>query len=148
MDEDQKSKEDIGIEDEGGSKALIKSLFSAPEDQEERVGAATLGVASLVSSGVIFLLRALTVIPVLGPIIGLTVSAVLGGMTWWITKKYPRYKSVAVVVGVVAGVTLASILPLLSGLGGFLMVTSGIVTAAYGLWKLGSVVFSIFRRKN
>jgi hypothetical protein len=123
------------------SVSLVKKIFRAPANQSERIASATLGVVSLAASAGIYLLRGISSLT----LPGLLISAGLGVAAWWTARKYPRQKPAAYVIGGVAAVTLVNAIPAISGLGGFVLGLSGFAALAFGLWKVGSTIFSIFR---
>jgi hypothetical protein len=126
------------------SLSVVRRLLAPPATQDQRISSASLGLVSLVSSAGIYLLRGISSLT----LPGLLISAGLGGVAWWVGRKYPRQKGVAYLLAGVAGVTLLNALPALSGIGGFILGFSGLATLAFGIWKLGTTVYSIFRRKS
>jgi hypothetical protein len=128
----------------GSEKSIVQRLIRLPASQEERISSASLGMISVVSAGAILLLKGITslVLP------GFLISAVLGTLAWWIYRKDSKWKPVAAVIGSVSLVSLLNAIPAFRPAGGFILAAGAVLTAGFGLWKLGSVIYSIFMKER
>ena len=122
----------------------LAKVLRVPESQEERVSSARLGIVSVAASAGLILLKGVTgmFLP------GFLISAAIGVMGYWVYHKKPEWKGVGMVIGGSAVVTLLNAIPALRGLGGFIIGAGAFVAGAFGIWKLASVIVSIFRRKR
>ncbi|AHC15225.1 hypothetical protein [Salinispira pacifica] len=122
----------------------ILAVFQPPANQDERVKATSLGLVSITASVGIFLLNGISSLA----IPGLLIAAVLGAMAYWIQHKYPKWKSIAAVVAGVAGLSFLNIIPGIQAVSSFIMGAAGVLSAGFGLWKIGSAVYSIFKKNR
>lgn len=138
MADEQNDKPELGL------KAMVKGIVRIPEDQNERIRDLTLSIVSIGASVAVFLLRGVTSVTVLG----LLIAAVFGAAGWWIQKRNDIHSSAVVIVYAAAFLSFINAIPAFRGFSTFLMGFFTTVGLLFGVWKIASTIFSVFRPQH
>ncbi len=106
--------------------------------------AGAVGLASLCLSVVFAFLRGVSAVPVFG----FFAVFILGVASGIILYKYPEKKKTGILCAAVAGMSFLVLIPGLRIVGSSLFGIGIAGTLGIALWKIGSIIYSVFSRKK
>lgn len=130
--------------DKIGLVARMQQLLRAPVSQPERIRAGSSGLAFLLSSIALILLRGMSNVPIFGVFLAIVLALFSGALV----RRYPEKKGGAILIGSIAGIIFINAFPGLRIIGNIIMGLGIGGTAILAAWKLGSLVYSIFAKKR